>query len=312
MLRIFVWVGLLIISSSLPLAAAPFKVVTTVAPITDMVEQVGGKAIEVTGVIPQGRNSHTFEPSPSHAKIINEAQLIIANGLHLEIPILKLAEKVKQPKTSIIRLGNATLKQQDWKYDFSFPKAKGHPNPHLWPNLSLAQRYVDVITKALSAQLPDLQETFNANATRYKKTLEKLDHAIGKCMVTILPDRRKLVTYHDSFAYYAPRYGMKVIGAIQPADFAQPSPKEVAKMIVQLRQEKVPAIFGSEVFPSTVLAQIAREAGTVYVDKLRDDSFPGKLGDPEHSFVGMMVLNAKTITTALKGDPHCMDKFSND
>src|SRR5205085_10564 len=117
---------------------------------------------------------------------------------------------------------------------------------------------------------------------------------------------RKLLTYHDSFAYFAPRYGMTVIGAIQPADFAEPSPKEVADLINQIKAEGVPAIFGSEVFPSKVLDQIGREAGVQYIDTLRDDDMPGDPAAPEHTYFGMMLEDVATMTGALGGDPSAL------
>src|SRR5690606_19443756 len=109
-------------------------------------------------------------------------------------------------------------------------------------------------------------------------------------------------TYHDSWAYFAPTYGMTVIGAIQPSDFSEPSAREVAGLIDQIREEQVPAIFGSEVFPSPVLEQIARETGATYYDDLRDDEPPGEPGSPEHTFIGMMIRNLEIMAEALGGD----------
>ncbi len=100
---------------------------------------------------------------------------------------------------------------------------------------------------------------------------------------------------------------MTVIGAIQPSDFAEPSARDVAEMITQIRAEQVPAIFGSEVFPSSVLEQIARETGTQYVDDLRDDDLPGAPGDAEHSYLGLMAENLRTMARSLGGDPSLMD-----
>ena len=120
-------------------------------------------------------------------------------------------------------------------------------------------------------------------------------------MATVPPENRRLLTYHDSWPYFAKRYGFTVIGAVQPSSFSEPSPREVARLIDQLRRARVPAVFGSEVFPSPVLAQIAREAGTVFIDTLRDDDLPGEPGDPVHSYTGMMLENIRTIVTALGG-----------
>jgi ABC-type Zn uptake system ZnuABC Zn-binding protein ZnuA len=103
---------------------------------------------------------------------------------------------------------------------------------------------------------------------------------------------------------------MTVIGAIQPSDFTEPSPREVADLIDQIKAEHVPAIFGSEVFPSDVLEQIADEAGAEYVDDLRDDEPPGDPGDPDHTYIGMMKKNLQVMAAALGGDPSLMDQIS--
>src|SRR5262249_43834392 len=112
---------------------------------------------------------------------------------------------------------------------------------------------------------------------------------------------RKLLTYHDSWAYFGRRYGVQIIGAIQPSDFAEPSPREVAALIDQVRQYQLPAIFGSEVFPSKVLEQVGRETGARYIDSLRDDALPGQPGAPEHTYLGLMVEDMRTMLSALGG-----------
>jgi ABC-type Zn uptake system ZnuABC Zn-binding protein ZnuA len=131
-------------------------------------------------------------------------------------------------------------------------------------------------------------------------------------VATVPPENRKLLTYHDSWAYFAPRYGLTVIGAVQPSDFSEPSPREVARLITQIRKERVPAVFGSEVFPSGVLAQIASEAGAVYVDQLRDDAPPGASGDREHTYVGMMLRNMELMIPALGGDTDALAGIEPD
>ena len=112
-----------------------------------------------------------------------------------------------------------------------------------------------------------------------------------------------------SYAYFAAHYGWKVIGAIQVSSFEDPTPKEVAALITQIKAEKVPAIFGSEVFPSPVLAQIGKEAGVTYVDKLRDDDLPGGPGDPDHSFLGLMKFDFVTMVSSLGGDATKLNAF---
>lgn len=278
------------------------KVVTTVAPITNLVKNVGGSRIDLQGIIPEGTDSHTFEPRPSDITHIAEADLIILNGLNLETPTEKLVEANGKPGVVLLKLGDNTLTEQEWIFDFSFPKEQGDPNPHLWMNVPYAMKYVTLIRDQLVKLDPDNKDFYTKNAEKYLTKLEHLDRQIAEAIQTIPPQNRKLLTYHDSWAYFARHYGMTVIGAIQPASFSEPSPQEVARLIDQLRNEKVPAIFSSEVFPSKVLDQIAREAGVQYVDTLRDDDLPGPVGSPEHTYIGMMLENLKTMVASLGGN----------
>ncbi len=278
-------------------------IVTTVAPITNIVRNVSGDYANVTGIVPDGTDSHTFEPVPADAKLLETADIIIANGLDLELPTLKLAEKITKGRVRILELGNRILRKEDWQYDFSFPRERGHPNPHLWPNIALAMRYVEVVQDELIALDPVHKEGYMANASMYLGKLRKLDKATFACVKTIPEKNRKLVTYHDSFAYFAPRYGMKIIAAVQPSDFSEPGPREVIRIIKQIRNENVAAIFGSEVFPSKIMEQIARETGVKFIDQLSDDALPPP---PENSFIGMMANNMRIMTAALGGNPGCM------
>lgn len=296
--------------SQIALAADPQQllkpiVVTSVSPITNMVRNIAGSHIQVTGIVPDGADSHTFDPIPSDAKTLQLADLIIVNGLDLELPIIKLAEKMRKNSAPVLQLGNLALKREEWQYDFSFPREQGHPNPHLWLNIELVTRYVEIIRESLIALDPSHQSSYDVNTAMYLTKLQKLDQAIFNCVATIPESNRKLVTYHDSFAYFAPRYGMTVIAAIQPADFSEPSPQEVIGIIKQIKTAGVPAIFGSEVFPSKIMEQIAREAQVKFIDQLSDDELPQP---PQNSFIGMMVANIATMTTALGGQPNCMDQ----
>jgi ABC-type Zn uptake system ZnuABC Zn-binding protein ZnuA len=282
------------------------SVLTTVAPLTNIVKNVGGPYIDLHGLIPGGMDSHTFEPAPSDVKYIAAADLIILNGLDLETPSEKLALANKKPEARILKLGDQTITPNEYVFDRSFPKSGGHPNPHLWMNPIYAARYAELTRDALSDLDPANAAQYRARTQQYTARLMALDQAVAAAVATIPPQNRKLLTYHDSFAYFAPRYGMTVIGAIEPASFSEPSPREVARVIRQLKQAKVPAIFGSEVFPSKVLNQIGREAGVKFVETLRDDDLPGTPGSPEHSYSGMMLEDVRTMVTALGGNPQAL------
>jgi ABC-type Zn uptake system ZnuABC Zn-binding protein ZnuA len=288
-------------SSRAPAEPAKLKIVTTVAPITSIVENVVGNKADVAGIIPEGVNSHTFEPIPSDSKLLSSADLIIFNGLDLETPTEKLAQANLKKGAVTYSLGDKTIKEADYIYDFSFPKEQGHPNPHLWLNPEYALRYATLARDELARVDPKNKNTYEENAAQFSKKIEALDQAIKAAIQTIPPKNLRLLTYHDSWPYFARRYGFQVIGAVQPSDFSDPSPREVMRLIDQIRREKVPAVFGSEVFPSPVLEQIAREAKSRYIDKLRDDELPAKPGEPRHSYIGMMLDNVTIMFKVLGG-----------
>ena len=285
------------------------RVVTTVAPLRSIVENVGGERVLVIGLVPEGVNSHTYDPPPSAAADIARADLIVLNGLNLELPALELAQANRAADAPILLLGDSALPPEEYVYDFSFPRSEGNPNPHLWTAPHLAAVYAELVRDALIALDPDGAAVYRRNSERFTARLAQLDEAIARATATIPPERRKLLTYHDSFPYFAPRYGLEVIGAVQPSDFSEPSPAEVAALIAQLREARVPAIFGSEVFPSEVLDTIAREAGVVQVSTLSDDDLPGQRGDPENTLIAMLVENVRTIVAELGGDPSALDGF---
>ncbi|MXY92920.1 MAG: zinc ABC transporter substrate-binding protein, partial [Caldilineaceae bacterium SB0664_bin_27] len=183
---------------------------------------------------------------------------------------------------------------------------EGEPDPHLLLDPNFVIRYAKVVFVTLSAHDPDNRDYYEANFNEYTARLLALDEAIQATTATIPESNRRLLTYHDSFGYFAIRYGYTVIGAIQPNDTSQPSAQEVAALIVQLLDEDVPAIFGSALFPADVLEQIASATGAS-VRTLRDEDLPGAPGDPEHTYIGMMVENLRTLAESLGGDSSLMD-----
>jgi len=286
------------------------NVVATVAPISSIVRNIGGNRIDLRGIVPDGTNSHTFEPAPSDAKIFTVADLVFVNGLDLELPTMELADANLRDGAEIISLGEQTISEDEWVFDFSFPEEDGHPNPHLWTNPPYAKRYAEIVAETLSARDPDNADYFAENLTRYSAALDALEAAIAQAVESVPEANRKLLTYHDSWAYFAPRYGFTVIGAAQPSDFSEPSPREVAALIDQIRAEGVPAVFGSEVFASAVLEQIAQEAGAQYIDQLRDDAPPGDPNAPEHTYLGMMIRNMELMLPALGGNADAVSALS--
>ena len=289
--------------------AGKLKVVSTVSPITSLAENIGGTRIDLEGIVPEGVNSHTFEPAPSVAAVLSEADLFIANGLFLEEPTIEMARANKKAGAVIATLGDKAVSREEWVFDFSFPSEDGHPNPHLWTSPPLGLRYAELIRDELVALDPDNASYYNDNLEALRERIEDLDRRTAEAVATIPPENRKLLTYHDSFPYFGPRYGFEIIGAVQPSDFTEPSAREVAQLIEQIRESQVPAIFGSEVFPSPVMEQIAKEGGAEFVDQLRDDDLPGAPGDPRHTYLGLILADVEIIVTALGGSADALEGF---
>jgi len=231
-------------------AEKKLNVVATVAPITSIVENVAGDKIQLKGIIPEGINSHTFEPVPSDVKILATADLLIVNGLDLEIPTLKLAQANMKQGAPVLRVGDKTITEQEYIYDFSFPKDHGHPNPHLWLNPQHAMRYATLVRDELVRLDPENKSAYEANTAVYLKKLEALDQAIEESTKTIPEGNRRLLTYHDSWPYFARRYGFQIIGAVQPSDFSDPSPREVRRLINQFKRKKSPRFSARRFFPA--------------------------------------------------------------
>lgn len=286
--------------------------VTTVSPITNLAANVVCDRAQVVGLVPEGVNSHTFEPAPSDAATLREASIVFVNGLNLEVPTVALAESNVADRVEIVSLAEETIGPGDYIFDLSFPSEDGDPNPHLWTSPPYALAYAKTIAIKMSELDPDGRADYEANFERLRGRLTLLDSAVREASATVPPAQRRILTYHDSFPYFAREYEWQVIGAIQPTDFAEPSAREVADLIDQVRDQNVPAIFGSEVFPSPVLDRIADETGALYVDELRDDDLPGEPGDPNHSYFGLMVFDFRTMVEALGGDASALDDFPTD
>ena len=296
-------------ASSGPLNGSRLQIVTTVAPITSIIANIAGDRADVVGAIPEGQDSHTYEPKPSVAQIMTDADFVFVNGLKLEDPTRSIAQNNIPKGGEVVDLGTLALPEDLYLYDFSFPKEGGKPNPHLWTNPPMASCYARLASQAMSKADPTNASYYADNLAKYTAKLDQLDTLMKQATATIPESSRKLLTYHDAYAYFAAHYGWEVIGAIQVSSFEDPTPKEIAALIKQIRSTKVPAIFGSEVFPSSVLEQIGKETKVTYVDELRDDDLPGAPGEADHSFLGLMKFDFVTMVTSLGGDGTALAAF---
>ncbi|MEX1164613.1 MAG: metal ABC transporter substrate-binding protein [Nitriliruptor sp.] len=289
------------------------RIVSTVAPIADVVAQVLGDRGEVHALVPAGMDSHNYEPRPSDVAPLSEADAFIDNGLDLNPAAVALAEANLPAGAPVVLLGDEALdadalSDEQWhSHDDGQPHTHGEQgsvgaNPHVWTSVPNVVAYVRVIAAALTDLDPEGADGYAERAATYVEELEELDAAVRAAVDTLADDRRKLVVYHDAWTYFGREYGLEVVAAVQPSGHAEPSASDVRAIIDQIRAEDVPAVFGAEEFANSVTSAIADETGASYVGDLADDTLPGAPGDPEHSYVGMLATNAARIVDALGGD----------
>jgi manganese/iron transport system substrate-binding protein len=292
-------------------AVAPLRVVSSVAPVTDIVRQIAGNRVTLGAAIPEGVDSHTFRPQKDVAALISKADVIFLNGLHLETPMMELAEAIGVPKDRMVLLGDAVVPQNEYRYDFSFPRSGGKPNPHVWMNPLQGRAYARVVTEQLCRRAVGDCSAFQANLGAFEARIGELDTAMRTAFATI-PGAKRLLTYHDAYAYFAAEYGWEVVGAIQPADFGRPSKTELAQLVRQIRTAGVKVLFGSEMFPGPVAQELSAASGARYVTDLSDDDLPGETGDANNTYVAMLIENYATITKQMGGDPAALREVPTD
>jgi ABC-type Zn uptake system ZnuABC Zn-binding protein ZnuA len=271
-------------------------VVATSAIVADFSSTIGGDAVEVRTLIPNGFDSHTYEPKPSELVLLDGADLVVLADAGLNAAITGLVQ-LSGDAQRILDLNATALVAADFVY--REPGNVASANPHTWTSPLLAARWIAPLTERIVALAPAREADIRANAAAFSAELALLDEEFRTALTPISEDRRKLVVYHDAWEYFGREYDLTVVGALQAVSFAEPSAAELAKMAEQIRAEGVRTFFGSEVFPSDVLEALEAESGAVYVPDLADDRLPGNPGDVNHTYVALMRANLVLLVGGL-------------
>lgn len=277
---------------------AKLDVVATTTILADIARHVAGDAATVTPLLPRGTDPHTFEPSPRDSQRVANAGLILENGAGLEEWLAPLIQNAST-KAPIVSLsdGASVRKRRDPAQD----EHGDEDDPHLWTDVQNVIAYTEKIRNALSAADPVNTALYQANAAAYSTQLQALDTYIVQQAQSIPASRRKLVTNHETFGYFADRYGFTVVGTVFPSVSAeaQPSAQDIARLVDTIKAEGLPAIFTESTVNPQLAAQIARDAGVTVVSDLYVDSLgePGSAGD---TYIKMMRYNIDQIVKALR------------
>jgi ABC-type Zn uptake system ZnuABC Zn-binding protein ZnuA len=292
-----------------PVSGEPVQAVASFSILGDLVKNVGGEAVAVTTLIDPGVDAHTYDPAPVDLVVLAEADVIFENGLGFEPWLDGFFESTQPPGTRVVVTEGITPREvgQDAdEHEEEEDAGDGHGqfDPHVWHDVANVIILVGNIRDALVATDPARAELYEANAAAYIAELEALDASIRGQVGTLPPERRKLVTSHDTFGYFADAYGFEVIGTALGSistEAGDPSARDIATLITQIEEAGVPAIFAENVANPDLMESIAAEAGVVLAPPLYTDAL-GPQGSPGETYVGMMQSNVTTIVDALSGD----------
>jgi zinc/manganese transport system substrate-binding protein len=277
----------LVLSAAPSCAADRLRVVASFSILADFARQVGGDKVDVAALVGPDSDVHVYTPSPHDARDVGAAKLVIINGLGLEgwMPRLLQASGSKA-QVVIASQGIAALKRGN------------DADPHAWQSIKNAMIYVRNIRAALVAADPVDAEAFKANAERYLAELDALDRNVHAAVDKIPPQRRKVISNHNAFGYFAEAYGIQFIAPLGVSTETEPSARDLAEIVGQIRQAQIPAVFLENFNDDRLVNRIAAETGvkvggTLYSDALSDENGQAP------TYIDMVRHNIKTLTSAL-------------
>ena len=302
-------------------AESRLDVVATFSILGDMVQQVGGDRVKVTSLVGPDGDTHVYRPTPKAAKAIAQTKVLFVNGLEFEGWIERLVESSGfKGRMVTATVGIEALKMEEEGHDDDHDKHgkkdhhddhdkhgkkddhehhnHGEYDPHAWHSLANARIYVRNIVDGLAAADPQGAKAYRANAERYIKEIKSLESEMEKAMKSISADGRKVVTPHDAFGYLGSTYGIKFLAPVGISTEAEASAGDVAKLIRQIKKEKISAIFVENISDRRLLDQIVRETGARIGGTLYSDAL-SKANGPAGTYLDLMRHNISTLVKAL-------------
>ena len=291
---IFTWTLTILFMGALTscLGSPPADVLTTTTILADIARNVAGDQLVTESLLPFGTDPHSYEPVPQDTKKINESKVLIINGAEYERSLESLLANAGDKKEFIEASAGLRL--------ITDPGNDQEVDPHLWLDPNNVIVYVDNIREGLTNFNPDGADVYQANARAYITRLQELDAWINGQVAQIPPQRRVLVTYHDSLEYFAERYGFKVVGTIINgySSDASPSAQEMADLVERIKLFEAPAIFLDTADDPKLAQQLASETGVKVITDLHLESLTE--GGPASTYIDMMRYNITKIVNALK------------
>ena len=270
------------------------KAVASFSILGDLAKNVGGDRIELATLVGPNGDAHVFSPTPGDARTLGAAKVVFVNGLGLEGWMTRLV-KASGTKAPMVVASKGIRPRQ--MADEDHP-GKELTDPHAWQSIANARIYVANIREALSQVDPAGKSAYASNAKAYLARLDALEKEVRATIAKIPTDHRKIITTHDAFGYFRAAYGMEFIAPEGVSTDAEPSAKDVAKIIAQIRKQKIPAVFMENISDPRMMWQIAKESGAKIGGTLYSDAL-SKPNGPAGSYIDMMRNNIREFAKAL-------------
>ena len=268
-------------------AQAPLKVVASFSILGDFVKNVGGKRVDVTTLVGPDGDVHVYAPAPADARKLADAKLLVINGLGLEgwLPRLLQASGGKAPIV-IATKGIAPL------------RLGSDADPHAWQSVANTKKYVANIRDALAAADPADAEVFRKQTEAYLAKLDALESEVRQAIRQVPENRRKVISTHDAFGYFASAYGVDFVAPLGVSTESEASARDIANIIAQIKGEKIPAVFLEKFTDPRLMRRISAETGAKVGGTLYSDSLTDEKGDAP-TYIDMVRHNIKALTSAL-------------
>lgn len=271
------------------------RIVTSFTIIADMAREVAGDAAEVESITKPGAEIHGYEPTPRDILKTQKADLVLWNGMNLEVWFAKFFQNIKDVPNAIVSEGIEPMGITDGPYT-------GKPNPHAWMSPANAAVYVENIRKALVKVDPANESTYTSNAAAYTAKIKALDEPVMKKLAAIPENRRWLVTSEGAFSYLCQNYDLKPLFLWPINADAQGTPQQVKKVIDAVREHNVPVVFSESTISAEPIKQVAKETGAHYGGVLFVDSLTDSAG-PAPTYLRLLETNADTILKGFNATP---------
>jgi zinc/manganese transport system substrate-binding protein len=260
---------------------------------------VGGERVEVATLVGPNGDAHVYSPTPADGRRLTEAKIVFTNGLRFEGWIDRL---VKSSGTKAVRIeaakGVKPLKGEEDGHGHGHHHGHDGSDPHAWQSIGNAKTYIVNIRDALIAADAAGRQAYEVNASAYLKRLDEIDAEVKGLVASIPPERRRIITSHDAFRYFEEAYGIDFVSPQGVSTEAEASAKDVARIIQQIRREKIAAVFVENVSDARLMERIAKETGAKIGERVYSDALSEPNG-PAGTYIDMMRHNIRAFSAAL-------------